>query len=235
MRLTPQVVEEASSFTNALRQRELDLRGHRIPVIENLGVTRDQNDVLDLTENELTSISNFPKLARLKMLLLARNRISHFSKDISQTLPNIECLGLASNNFNTLAALAPLRSFRHLKAISLIDNPITVMNAAQYRSWVIWLCPQLRILDFQLVRLEERNLAIRLFGGSWDTKSKAASDILEFGETSLHINGTGPNTEQYQDNTSINDEKERLLKALQAAASLDEIQMLEQQLQLQNR
>jgi len=40
MRLTAELVAQSSSFINPLKQRELDLRGHQIPTIENLGVTK---------------------------------------------------------------------------------------------------------------------------------------------------------------------------------------------------
>lgn len=57
MKLTPELIEASPSFINALKDRELDLRGecgrfihygplshvlsgHKIPAIENLGVTK---------------------------------------------------------------------------------------------------------------------------------------------------------------------------------------------------
>jgi U2 small nuclear ribonucleoprotein A' len=46
VRLTPELIGAAPSFLNPLKDRELDLRGHRIPVLENLGITKDQNDAI---------------------------------------------------------------------------------------------------------------------------------------------------------------------------------------------
>lgn len=40
MRLTPELISQSDTVLNALGDRELDLRGHKIPAIENLGVTR---------------------------------------------------------------------------------------------------------------------------------------------------------------------------------------------------
>lgn len=40
MKLTPELIARSQSALNALQDRELDLRGHKIPAIENLGVTR---------------------------------------------------------------------------------------------------------------------------------------------------------------------------------------------------
>ena len=42
MRLTPDMIEEAAQFVNPLKERELDLRDRKIPVVENLAVTLDQ-------------------------------------------------------------------------------------------------------------------------------------------------------------------------------------------------
>lgn len=40
MRLTPELIARSESTLNALQDRELDLRGNKIPAVENLGVTR---------------------------------------------------------------------------------------------------------------------------------------------------------------------------------------------------
>ena len=42
MRLTTDLLEEACQFVNPLKERELDLRGYKIQVIENLAATFDQ-------------------------------------------------------------------------------------------------------------------------------------------------------------------------------------------------
>lgn len=40
MKLTPELIGWSESRISPLEDRELDLRGHKIPAIENLGVTR---------------------------------------------------------------------------------------------------------------------------------------------------------------------------------------------------
>jgi hypothetical protein len=40
MKLTPELISWSESRISPLKDRELDLRGHKIPAIENLGVTR---------------------------------------------------------------------------------------------------------------------------------------------------------------------------------------------------
>jgi hypothetical protein len=40
MRLTPELINISPQFVNPLQERELDLRGNKIALIENLGVTK---------------------------------------------------------------------------------------------------------------------------------------------------------------------------------------------------
>jgi len=46
MKLTPELIAQAPSKLNPLKQRELDLRGLKLPAIENLGVTKVGNQIL---------------------------------------------------------------------------------------------------------------------------------------------------------------------------------------------
>ncbi len=47
-------------YVNCIKERELDLRGIKAPAIENLGATRDQFDTIDLSDNEIKKLDNFP-------------------------------------------------------------------------------------------------------------------------------------------------------------------------------
>lgn len=40
MRLTAELIHDSLSYLNPLKERELDLRGHKIPAVENLGVAK---------------------------------------------------------------------------------------------------------------------------------------------------------------------------------------------------
>jgi len=79
MKLTPELLAQASSAINPVKERQLDLRGYKIPAIENLGVTKDQHDAIDFTDNSLVSLSNLPLLRRLHTLLLAKPNIKHLT------------------------------------------------------------------------------------------------------------------------------------------------------------
>ncbi len=76
MRLTADMIARSPAFLNPLKDRELDLRGNKIAVIENLAATQDQFDSIDLSDNEIRKVECMAVLPRLSTLLLNNNRIS---------------------------------------------------------------------------------------------------------------------------------------------------------------
>ncbi|KAI9852319.1 MAG: U2 snRNP complex subunit [Thelocarpon superellum] len=161
MRLTADLIHSSLSYLNPLKERELDLRGHKIPAIENLGVAGDQ-DAIDLTDNDITILTNFPLSPRLHMLLLARNRVAHVAPSLPTALPNLTTLVLTANHVAELGDLDPLAGFPKLTHLILLENPVT--RREHYRHYLIWKCPRLRFLDYQKVRDVERSRAVELFG-----------------------------------------------------------------------
>jgi len=161
MKLTPELLAQATSQLNPLKERQLDLRGYKIPAIENLGVTRDQHDAIDFTDNAIITLGNLPLLKRLQTLLLANNRIQNISASIHLSVPNLQTLVLTNNNISELGDLEPLKELKHLKYISLLGNP--VQEKKWYREWLAWRIPGLRVLDFQRIRDKERAHAKSLF------------------------------------------------------------------------
>ena len=71
VRLTVDLIERSPQFVNPLKKRELDVRGNKIPLIENLGATEDQFDAIDFSDNEITQLDNFPMLKRLQTIMVA--------------------------------------------------------------------------------------------------------------------------------------------------------------------
>ncbi|KAI5308185.1 U2 snRNP complex subunit [Ascosphaera atra] len=124
MRLTPELIQSSLSYLNPLKERELDLRGHKIPTIENLGVAGTQ-ECIDFTDNDISSISNFPLSPRLHILLLARNRVTHIQPSIAKSIPNLTTLQLTENSIAELADLEPLKHCTRLTHLSLLENPVT--------------------------------------------------------------------------------------------------------------
>ncbi|KAK3379287.1 leucine-rich repeat-domain-containing protein [Lasiosphaeria ovina] len=173
MRLTAELINHSLSYLNPLKERELDLRGHRIPAIENLGVAGAQ-DSIDLTDNDIQLLGNFPLSPRLQTLLLAHNRISAIQQSLPASIPRLRNLVLTSNNLSELSDLDILGQFPLLTHLSLLGNPVT--KKENYRYWVLWHCANVRFLDFQKVKLVERQKAKELFG-SHETPTELASTV----------------------------------------------------------
>uniref|UniRef100_A0A673NHX9 U2 small nuclear ribonucleoprotein A'-like n=1 Tax=Sinocyclocheilus rhinocerous TaxID=307959 RepID=A0A673NHX9_9TELE len=159
VKLTAELIEQAAQYTNPVRDRELDLRGYKIPVLENLGATLDQFDTIDLSDNEIRKLDGFPLLKRLKTLLMNNNRICRIGENLEQSLPDLKELILTSNNIQELGDLDPLASVKSLSLLSLLRNPVT--NKKHYRLYVINKIPQIRVLDFQKVKMKMKRRAVQ--------------------------------------------------------------------------
>jgi len=163
VKLTAQMIADSPQYTNALRDREVDLRGYKLSVIENLGATLDQFDCIDLSDNDIKKLENFPLLRRLRMLILNNNRICRFESKLEECLPNLDTIVLTNNNVQELADVEPLQTIKSLTNISFLRNPIT--TKPNYRLFVIHCLPQVRVLDFQRIKMKEREAAKKLFSG----------------------------------------------------------------------
>lgn len=153
MRLDADLIARTPTQLNALHDRELDLRGHQIPAIENLGVTRDGIDSLDLTDNAITSVANFPLLKRLQHVNLANNPVKAISATVPTSVPNLKTLILTNSQFSQeqLALVGSLLArFKKLETVSFKGSPIA--KAKYYRQWIIFNCPRLRVFDYERVR-----------------------------------------------------------------------------------
>jgi U2 small nuclear ribonucleoprotein A' len=87
-------------------------------------VVQDQ-DAIDFTDNDISSLSNFPFFPRLRMLLLARNRVRQIQPTIATSIPGLTTLVLTQNNIAELADLDPLRNLTRLTHLTLLENPVT--------------------------------------------------------------------------------------------------------------
>ncbi|KAG2146517.1 L domain-like protein [Suillus bovinus] len=161
VKLTPELLAQAPSALNPVKERQLDLRGYKIPTIENLGVTKDQHDAIDFTDNSITVLGNLPLLKRLRTLLLANNRVASISPSIHLSVPNLTTLVLSGNSVAELGDLEPLKEIKGLKYLALLGNP--VREKKWYREWLAWRIASLRVLDFQRIRDKEREAGKSLF------------------------------------------------------------------------
>ncbi|GJC79092.1 U2 small nuclear ribonucleoprotein A' [Colletotrichum liriopes] len=231
MRLTAELIKGSLSYLNPLKERELDLRGHRIPAIENLGVA-GPHDSIDFTDNDIQVLGNFPLSPRVQTLLLAHNRVSSIQPALPNAIPNLAQLVLASNQVAELADLDVLAGFKRLTHLVLVDNPVT--KKENYRYWVVWRCPSVRFLDYQKVKEAEREKARELFGTAEEPTAEA-SKIMGIKSKQLDLaasNGAagGGATSKLSRIKLTDKEKERLKEMIKKADSLQEIIRLEKML-----
>lgn len=210
MRLTAELIrDEAESHINPIKQRELSLRSRRIPAIENLGATKDAYECLDLTDNDLLSLSNFPRLGHLTSLLCAKNRISKISPSIGKSLPNLQVLQLSFNVIEDLHVLKPLGDLKKLEFLCLMDCP--VQKQPNYRLFVVYTCKALRFLDYTKVKDVDRRDAEALF--------KDGMHLMELDQPQKAI--------KRKMREMTEEDRKRLEEAIMNAGDLEEITRLE--------
>lgn len=224
MRLTLELLQQAPQSLNPAKHRQLLLRGFKIPNIENLGGTDDAYECLDLSDNDLIKLGNFPPLKRLRVLMLANNRISRISPDCFDPIPHIISLVLTGNKLEKLVDLEPVTKLVNLERLSLMDNPVTKVK--HFRPYMIHKSSKtLRILDFNRIKDKERKAASLLFAG--DRGKKLLEEIApprvvgkEQTEKVSEVTKTGPSPEVI----------ERIKKAIAEAETIEEVTRLEKAL-----
>ncbi|XP_037620891.1 acidic leucine-rich nuclear phosphoprotein 32 family member B isoform X3 [Sebastes umbrosus] len=102
-------------------------------------------EFLSLINVGLMSVSNLPKLGKLKKLELSDNRISGGLDVLAEKLPNLTHLNLSGNKLKDISTLEPLKKLDKLKSLDLFNCEVTNLN--DYRESVFKLLPQLTYLD----------------------------------------------------------------------------------------
>ncbi|TFY53115.1 hypothetical protein EVJ58_g9635 [Rhodofomes roseus] len=234
VKLTPELIESVPSSLNPLKERQLDLRGYKIPAVENLGITKDQHDAIDFTDNSIIVLGNIPLLRRLRTLLLANNRISTISPSLRLSVPNLTTLVLTNNNISELGDLEPLQDMRKLEFLSLLGNP--VREKKWYREWLAWRIPSLRVLDFQRIRDKERQAAKSLFLTADNLPTQLADTLSK--TVSTHAAKAPVATDEPKPAAApgkagrlmSKEEAEKVKEAIARATSIEEIRRLERSL-----
>ena len=127
MRLSANILQSAEQRTNPLGDREILLRSLAIPSIEHLAVTRDQFDTMDLSNNHISRLENFPRLDRLTCLYLAGNSIQFVDgQNLKRNVPNLTTIILSGNGIKGWNVLGDLATgCPKLEFLSLVGNPVT--------------------------------------------------------------------------------------------------------------
>lgn len=118
---------------------------------------QDGFDCIDLSDNEIKKLENFPRLRRLRMLLLHNNHIAKFQDNLAESIANLEYLILTGNRIAQLSELDRLACFAKLDTLALGGNPVT--KRKYYREYVIHKLPQLKVLDFKKIKPHVRFFA----------------------------------------------------------------------------
>ena len=100
MRINTDLISKCACYLNALHEFHIDMRGYKIPFIENLTATNDQFSCIDLTDNEIAKLENLPQLLRLATLLLSNNRIAKVDPTFGEMCPKLESLILTNNKIS---------------------------------------------------------------------------------------------------------------------------------------
>ncbi|XP_050075421.1 probable U2 small nuclear ribonucleoprotein A' [Anopheles maculipalpis] len=228
VKLTPDLINQSMQYMNPCRDRELDLRGYKIPQIENMGATLDQFDTIDFSDNDIRKLDGFPRLPRLKCLLLNNNRIVRISENLHESLPNLQSVILTGNNIQELGDLEPLTKLPNLETLSLLTNPVSTKQ--HYREYVAFRFPNLRLLDFRKIRQKEREAANQLF------KSKKGKEmhkeIVRKAKLALPVGAGGASSPEKQvvQNASPAD-IQKIKEAIKRATNLHEVERLNRMLQ----
>lgn len=225
MRLTTDLISNSLSFINCVTERELDLRGHKVSAIENMGAARD-NDAIDFTDNDIAQLGNFPLQPRLRTLFLAQNRISNIQANLSTSIPNLRTLVLTKNRLSDLTDLQPLGGFNKLLYLTMLGNPVTANE--NYRYWIIYLVPSLRYLDYTKIRDVDRKKAAELFG-TIDEPTELATTIKGTKSKGFVVPSfaNGGDDSSAKERIWTDEEKAKMRAAIKSAGSLEQMARLE--------
>ncbi|KFO70280.1 AN32B protein, partial [Centropus bengalensis] len=102
-------------------------------------------EFLSMININLLSVSNLPKLNKLRKLELSDNRISGGLEVLAERTPNLTHLNLSGNKIKDINTLEPLKKLPNLRSLDLFNCEVTML--INYRESVFTLLPQLTYLD----------------------------------------------------------------------------------------
>ncbi|XP_075759283.1 acidic leucine-rich nuclear phosphoprotein 32 family member B isoform X3 [Pelodiscus sinensis] len=102
-------------------------------------------EFLSMINVNLLSVSNLPKLNKLRKLELSDNRISGGLEVLAERTPNLTHLNLSGNKIKDINTLEPLKKLPNLHSLDLFNCEVTML--INYRESMFALLPQLTYLD----------------------------------------------------------------------------------------
>lgn len=176
MRLTSDHIRRAPHVTNAILQREIDLRGLGISSLDGHALVQLSNafDVINLCNNVLSCLENFPthfskdqdtRLTRVNTVIVHRNRLQKVHADsCARALPNVRFFAADSNHFLRVRDLTFLQHWPRLETVSLQCNPVWKENPEGFseedvRAFMVYMCGKLRLIDNERVTDRDRSNA----------------------------------------------------------------------------
>ncbi|CAK9439925.1 uncharacterized protein LODBEIA_P40250 [Lodderomyces beijingensis] len=230
MILTTRQIQDAPLVLNPERKLTLVLRNLRLSDITNIAAASTKYQVLDLSGNELVTLARLPpdSVAQLEVLLLANNNITYVEEEFRNP-GSLRSISLMNNNIHRFQP-SFIRSFEKIESLVLVGNPITKLR--DYRLFMIWLAPSLRALDLQKVSRSERQAASRKFGEERVLASGAVQEMFKLDiepkstEKSVALSSSDKQAHAVVNKLSETD-KQQLLRKLENASSIEEIEQIE--------
>lgn len=148
------------------------------------------------------------------------NRIVRIGEGLEHCIPNLETLMLTGNMIQELGDLEPLIPLKNLTNLCLLQNPVSAKP--QYRQYVVYRFPQLRLLDFRKIKKAEREAATEYF------RSKRGKEMAR--EIAKKVKAQTAGTSADKPLTTP-EERNKIREAITNASSLEEVQRLSKLLQ----
>ncbi|KAJ1498474.1 Leucine-rich repeat-containing protein 23, partial [Coelomomyces lativittatus] len=145
------------SIEDAPHLNQLEVRGNQLNTLHLLQLPK--LDKLYLGGNQLTDLQFLRNKPSLTLLHLRDNKLRSLPINLDENLSLIY-LNLRNNQIESFSELEKLKSFIHLSKLVLLENPCC--EQPNYRSNVIYRLPQLKTLDKESIRDEEREEAEKL-------------------------------------------------------------------------
>lgn len=186
---------------------------------------QDQYDTIDFTDNEIRILDNFPKMKRLSSILMSNNYLFRIGATIGVNLPNITTVVLNNNRLTNLSEIDHLATLEKLELLSLLDNPIT--EKLHYRLYCIHKIPTLKMLDFQKVKVQEREAAKALF-----STVEGADMVSSVSEEAKQLDAQKEASENGNKAQLTAEQKAEISRAIEAASTKEEMDLIERQLRV---